>query len=136
MQSAPDTPSSHCGRCGAPQCGAPLRPQDVRGFKQGCRHFPSPGGRRTHPPGITRENATLRWDLHRAVKEAFDANGISIPFPQTDMHLHVPDSGKAADHAAIPVLTGDDTKRRRDAIDYASGDQGADEPEGGGSERG
>ena len=60
MQSASDTPSSHCGRCGAPLCGAPLRPQDVRGFKQGCRHFPSPGGRRTHPPGITRENATLR----------------------------------------------------------------------------
>ena len=63
MQSAPDTPSSHCGRCGAPLCGAPLRPQDVRGFKQGCRHFPSPGGRRTHPPGITRENATLRLGL-------------------------------------------------------------------------
>jgi len=22
--------------------------------KEGCRHCPSPGGRRTHPPGITR----------------------------------------------------------------------------------
>ena len=68
MQSAPDTPSSHCGRCGAPLCGAPLRPQDVRGFKQGCRHFPSPGGRRTHPPGITRENATLRYMSARSTK--------------------------------------------------------------------
>ncbi|MEE4271520.1 MAG: mechanosensitive ion channel family protein, partial [Thermoanaerobaculales bacterium] len=30
---------------------------------------------------------TVHWDLQRAVKEAFDAHGISIPFPQTDMHL-------------------------------------------------
>lgn len=30
------------------------------------------------------------WDLTRQVKEAFDAAGISIPFPQTDMHIHMP----------------------------------------------
>jgi small conductance mechanosensitive channel len=46
---------------------------------------------------------TTYWDLQRAVKEAFDANGISIPFPQTDMHLHVADSGKAAGAEGIPV---------------------------------
>ncbi|RBI87732.1 mechanosensitive ion channel family protein [Rhodosalinus halophilus] len=47
------------------------------------------------------------WDLTRNVKEAFDANGITIPFPQTEMHLHVaggqpmrPDDPKA-------LLTGD-----------------------------
>ena len=27
------------------------------------------------------------WDLTRAVKERFDAEGISIPFPQRDVHL-------------------------------------------------
>lgn len=34
------------------------------------------------------------WDLwfamHRAVKKAFDAEGIEIPFPQRDVHLHSP----------------------------------------------
>ncbi|QDU68220.1 mechanosensitive ion channel family protein [Engelhardtia mirabilis] len=28
------------------------------------------------------------WDLTRAVKERFDAEGISIPFPQRDVHMH------------------------------------------------
>ncbi len=28
------------------------------------------------------------WDLIRQVKEAFDREGISIPFPQRDVHLH------------------------------------------------
>ena len=40
---------------------------------------------------------TVFWDLHRQVKEAFDANGISIPFPQRDVHLH-----QAAPAAAGP----------------------------------
>jgi len=30
---------------------------------------------------------TVYWDLTRQVKEAFDSNGISIPFPQRDVHL-------------------------------------------------
>ncbi len=34
--SASDTPSSHCGRCGAPRRGVALRPQDGRGTKT-CR---------------------------------------------------------------------------------------------------
>lgn len=42
----------------------------------------------------TADDWTAYRDLDRAVKEAFDANGISIPFPQTDMHLHVANSGK------------------------------------------
>ena len=80
---------------------------------------------------------TVYWDLHRAVKEAFDANGISIPFPQTDMHLHVADSGKAAGEGAAAPLTGDHIEPRREVTDYASGDHGADEPEEeGGGERG
>lgn len=31
---------------------------------------------------------TVSWDLTKAVKQAFDAEGISIPFPQRDVHLH------------------------------------------------
>ena len=39
----------------------------------------------------TEDYWALYWDLQRAVKEAFDQKGISIPFPQTDMHLHIVD---------------------------------------------
>lgn len=28
------------------------------------------------------------WDMHEAVKKAFDAQGVSIPFPQRDVHLY------------------------------------------------
>ena len=28
------------------------------------------------------------WDVTRKVKERFDAEGVSIPFPQRDVHLH------------------------------------------------
>ena len=28
------------------------------------------------------------WDITRQVKEEFDAAGVSIPFPQTDVHIH------------------------------------------------
>jgi len=30
------------------------------------------------------------WDMQEKVKKAFDAEGISIPFPQRDVHLHQP----------------------------------------------
>lgn len=30
----------------------------------------------------------VRWALTQAIKEKFDANGISIPFPQRDVHVH------------------------------------------------
>ncbi len=32
---------------------------------------------------------TVHWDLTRQVKERFDGEGISIPFPQRDVHTHV-----------------------------------------------
>ena len=32
------------------------------------------------------------WDVHREVKLAFDAEGVSIPFPQRDVHLHRADA--------------------------------------------
>ncbi len=31
---------------------------------------------------------TVYWDITRTVKEQFDAAGISIPYPQTDVHIH------------------------------------------------
>ncbi|MBL4636432.1 MAG: mechanosensitive ion channel [Kofleriaceae bacterium] len=30
----------------------------------------------------------VRFDLHERIKIAFDENGVSIPFPQRDVHLH------------------------------------------------
>ena len=34
----------------------------------------------------------VRWDMIEAVKERFDQEGISIPFPQRDVHL-IPQEG-------------------------------------------
>lgn len=31
---------------------------------------------------------TVFWDVTRSVKERFDAEGVSIPFPQRDVHVH------------------------------------------------
>jgi small conductance mechanosensitive channel len=36
------------------------------------------------------------WELTRSVKERFDAEGISIPFPQRDVHLHQASAPTAA----------------------------------------
>ncbi len=59
---------------------------------------------------------TLLWDLNRSVKEAFDARGISIPFPQTDMHLKV-------DQGIMIPATG--------IVSAATGDHGRGTPQGG-----
>ena len=39
------------------------------------------------------------WDLMRQVKEAFDARGISIPYPQQDVHVKTP--GAAGPHGLV-----------------------------------
>ena len=75
------------------------------------------------------------WDLQRAVKEAFDANGISIPFPQTDMHLHVIDKDKAAGPSVLTAQSKDDTGRPRGASSFARDDDGVDEKADDGNER-
>jgi small conductance mechanosensitive channel len=36
----------------------------------------------------TKDYWPVHWDLTRHVKERFDAEGISIPFPQRDVHMH------------------------------------------------
>ena len=42
------------------------------------------------------------WDLMKAVKQRFDAEGISIPFPQRDVHLY---AGEAASHDSVNAAT-------------------------------
>ncbi len=40
-------------------------------------------------PWVKTENYwDVYWEITRAVKERFDAEGVSIPFPQRDIHLH------------------------------------------------
>jgi small conductance mechanosensitive channel len=40
-------------------------------------------------PWVATENYwEVYWDITRSVKERFDAEGVSIPFPQRDVHLH------------------------------------------------
>ena len=36
---------------------------------------------------------TVYWDVTRAVKERFDAEGVSIPFPQRDVHIYQTSKG-------------------------------------------
>jgi len=31
---------------------------------------------------------TVYWDVTRSIKERFDEEGISIPFPQQDVYMH------------------------------------------------
>lgn len=67
---------------------------------------------------------TVYWDLTRLVKEAFDAEGISIPFPQTDMHLHV--SGPVPLDAPRTLSAEEGEGRPKGAMDFASGDAPSD----------
>lgn len=30
----------------------------------------------------------VKWDITEKIKESFDANGVSIPYPQQDVHMH------------------------------------------------
>ncbi len=40
-------------------------------------------------PWVKTENYwDVYWDITRTVKERFDAEGVSIPFPQRDVHMH------------------------------------------------
>ncbi len=75
---------------------------------------------------------TVYWDLTRLVKEGFDAAGISIPFPQTDMHLHVSSADAPEPLVATPNIAGPahGMGRAEGAPDYRSGDDGGAESSG------
>jgi small conductance mechanosensitive channel len=76
---------------------------------------------------------TVYWDLTRQVKEAFDGAGISIPFPQTDMHIHMQGDTPPAflppgpPPAPAHGETVGDTRAER----YAAGDDGQEDDAGG-----
>ncbi|PRY21777.1 small conductance mechanosensitive channel [Aliiruegeria haliotis] len=73
---------------------------------------------------------TVYWDLHRSVKEAFDAAGISIPFPQTDMHLKVDQDALVPVAAVAPSGAAKGVGTAEGAKDFGSGDDGAGEDDG------
>ena len=46
---------------------------------------------------------TVHWDVTRAVKERFDAEGVSIPFPQHDVHFYQETVSGAVANADVSV---------------------------------
>jgi small conductance mechanosensitive channel len=93
------------------------------------------------PWALSSDFWTVYWDLTRQVKEAFDAAGISIPFPQTDLHVRMPKdiAGKSmpapvaamAGHGAPGSMTGSEggSGRTAAARGMARGDEGHAAPE-------
>ncbi|MDP4721743.1 MAG: mechanosensitive ion channel [Akkermansiaceae bacterium] len=46
------------------------------------------------PWAATADHWTVYWEITKRVKKEFDAAGISIPYPQSDVHLHIPEGTK------------------------------------------
>jgi small conductance mechanosensitive channel len=71
---------------------------------------------------------TVFWDLTRQVKEGFDRNGIAIPFPQRDVHVHqVTENGAAVSTASPPSPSPSGDRRRTEAAGSEGHDAGDDE---------
>jgi small conductance mechanosensitive channel len=66
------------------------------------------------------------WDLMKAVKQRFDAQGISIPFPQRDVHLY---AGESATHAAVGEMS-QSVVRNKANTKSAGNDEAAGEESG------
>lgn len=64
---------------------------------------------------------TVYWDLMRYVKELFDSVGISIPYPQQDVHFIPTDPAKATPAPAIKKT------RSSDRASISEGDEGHDD---------
>ena len=58
---------------------------------------------------------TVYWDLTRQVKEAFDAAGVSIPFPQQDVHIRAIPSAAVVAGGAGAVSPASESVSRGDA---------------------
>jgi small conductance mechanosensitive channel len=59
------------------------------------------------PWAKTADYWAVYWDITREVKRRFDAEGIGIPYPQQDVHLHLADVARA-----LPQLTAGDVAQR------------------------
>lgn len=68
------------------------------------------------PWAKTNDYWTVYWDLTRMVKERFDAEGISIPFPQQDVHF-IQESPIALDDTATSKTSDDLTAAKRKGDD-------------------
>ncbi len=67
-------------------------------------------------PWVNKEDYwELYWELHEKVKQEFDKAGISIPFPQRDVHMYHVDSLPAskATSAAKPASTKSSTPKKK-----------------------
>ncbi len=60
----------------------------IRNRSSGCNPGDSSVDFIVRPWVRTAEYWDVYWDITRKVKERFDAEGISIPFPQRDVHLY------------------------------------------------
>ncbi len=69
----------------------------------------------------TEDYWTVYWDLMRLVKERFDGAGISIPYPQQDVHII--DSAPANSPTRGP--SGSETPSQSGAVSISAGDEGA-----------
>ncbi len=66
---------------------------------------------------------TVYWDLTRQVKERFDAAGITIPFPQQDVHIHTVSAPHALPEAPAAPQSGPAGRKTRAAA-IAEGEEG------------
>ena len=79
---------------------------------------------------------TVYWDLMQQIKEGFDASGISIPYPQQDVHLRrVADAAPASAASAPPPPLPESEKPGR-SKGFAQNDEGFDGDADDGGERG
>jgi small conductance mechanosensitive channel len=57
------------------------------------------------------------WDITREVKRRFDAEGIGIPYPQQDVHLHIVDKDAAQKALGHPDMTPTQSKAVQQPMD-------------------
>jgi small conductance mechanosensitive channel len=69
----------------------------------------------------TEDYWTVYWEVIRAVKERFDAEGISIPYPQRDVHMYEKtralESAPSADNSASKKFSKESTSEEIQEID-------------------